>query len=276
MKHLFTGKVRLVLVLALVIAIVLGVTSGLTKKNIPGMLVQGVLTPLRSGVRVLTAQAEKLYDYIFAFEALKAENAALKEQLAKLQEEGIMADALQRENESLRQLLELKAAHEDFELVDAYVISRSSQDWNSTITIDRGSSAGIQPGMCAITASGEVVGLVSEVGSNYAVIKTVLDSSLRIGATIASTGYSGMVTGGYAHQQKDMLWMEYLPSSAIIRNNDQVVTSGSTMYPRNLILGYVVDAGFSDSGVAKYAVLRPAADIARLEQIFILTDYDTE
>ncbi len=276
MKHLFTGRVRLVLVLALVIAIVLGVTSGITGKNIPGMLVQGVLTPLRSGARVLTAQAEKIYDYLFEFEALKAENAALKEQLAKLQEESVMADALQRENESLRQLLELKAAHEDFVLVDAYVISRSSQDWNNTVTIDRGTSSGIQPGMCAITASGEVVGLVSEAGSNYAVIKTVLDSSLRIGANISSTGYSGMVTGGYAHQQKDMLWMEYLPSSAIIRNQDQVVTSGSTMYPRNLILGYVVDAGFSGSGVAKYAVLQPAADISRLEQIFILTDYDTE
>ncbi len=276
MKHLFTNRVRIVLALALIIAIILGVTSGITGKNIPGMLVQGVLTPFRSGARLLTAQAEKIYSYIFEFEALKAENAALKEQLAQLQEEGVMADALQRENESLRKLLELKAAHEDFVLVDAYVISRSSQDWNSTLTIDRGTSAGIQPGMCAITAGGEVVGLVSEAGSNYAVIKTVLDSSLRIGANISSTGYSGMVTGGYAHDRKDFLWMEYLPSSAVIRNQDQVVTSGSTLYPRNLILGYVVDAGFAGSGVAKYAVLQPAADLSRLEQIFILTDYDTE
>jgi alpha-D-ribose 1-methylphosphonate 5-phosphate C-P lyase len=44
--------------------------------------------------------------------------------------------------------------------------------------------------------------------------------------------------------------MDYLPSSAVIRNNDQVVTSGSTVYPRNLILGYVIDAGFNDTGVA--------------------------
>ena len=70
--------------------------------------------------------------------------------------------------------------------------------------------------------------------------------------------------------------MDYLPSSAIIRNNDQVVTSGSTVYPRNLILGNVVDAGFDDTGVAKYAVLEPAADISSLEQLFILTAYTTE
>ncbi len=51
------------------------------------------------------------------------------------------------------------------------------------------------------------------------------------------------------------------------------MTSGSTVYPRNLIMGYVTDAGFDETGVAKYAVLQPAADIATLEQIFIITEY---
>jgi rod shape-determining protein MreC len=67
--------------------------------------------------------------------------------------------------------------------------------------------------------------------------------------------------------------MDYLSSTAVIRNRDQVVTAGSTYYPRNLILGYVVDAGFDDVGVAKYAILEPAADIANLEQVFIMTEY---
>ena len=70
--------------------------------------------------------------------------------------------------------------------------------------------------------------------------------------------------------------MDYLPSSAIIRNKDQVVTSGSTLYPRGLILGSVVDAGFKETGVAKYAVLKPAAEISSLEQIFIVTNFRTE
>ena len=69
--------------------------------------------------------------------------------------------------------------------------------------------------------------------------------------------------------------MDYLPSSAIIRNNDQVVTAGSTVYPRNLIVGHVVDAGFDDTGVAKFAVLKPAAQIDSLEQVFLLTNYTT-
>ena len=82
-----------------------------------------------------------------------------------------------------------------------------------------------------------------------------------------------MVKGGYASGHESLLRMDYLPSSAVIRNNDQVITSGSTVYPRNLILGYVVDAGFDDVGVAKYALLRPAADVGKLELVFVVTEY---
>jgi len=55
-----------------------------------------------------------------------------------------------------------------------------------------------------------------------------------------------------------------------------VVTSGSTVYPRNLIMGHIVDAGFNETGVAKYAIIEPAADMGRLEQLFVITDYTTE
>ena len=52
-----------------------------------------------------------------------------------------------------------------------------------------------------------------------------------------------------------------------------MVTSGSTVYPRDLIIGYVVDAGFGDTGVAKFAMLVPAVEFGRLEQVFVLTSY---
>ena len=151
-----------------------------------------------------------------------------------------------------------------------------STDWSSTLTINKGTDAGIALDMCAITDNGEVVGLVTEVGKNFAVVKTVLDSSLEISATIAASGYRGMVQGGYSDGRKDLLRMDYLPSGAIIRNNDQVVTSGSTVYPRNLIMGHIVDAGFDETGVAKYAIIEPSADMGRLEQLFIITRYTTE
>ena len=276
MRHFFSTRIKIVLVVSVLLALVLTVVISLTGQNYPAIAVQTVLTPLRAGANALTNQIERVYDYVFRYEALEAENAALKKQLADLQADSRDADSMAREIERYRALLDLLETNDDFELVDGFIISRSSNDWTSTLTINRGTSSGIAVGMCAITAHGEVVGIVTEVGRNYSVIKTVLDSSLEISATFTATGYSGMVSGGFTQGHGDMLWMKYLPGTAMIRNNDQVVTSGSTVYPRNLILGYVVDAGFDDTGVAKYAVLKPAADIENLEQIFILTAYDKD
>lgn len=274
MKHYFSRRVRAVLVIAVLLAVVLAVVSGVTGKNIPAMVVQSIQAPLRTGVSRLRDQAEQLYGYMFRYEALAAENEALKEQLAQMEDDARKADSQARENDRLRALLELKDTHEDYVLVDAYVIAWESTDWNNTLTINRGTAAGIDAGMCAITANGQVVGMVTEAGPNYAVVTTVLDSSLEISASIASSGHNGMVQGNYTYGNEKVLRMDYLPSSAIIRNNDQVVTSGSTMYPRDLILGYIIDAGFDDTGVAKYAILDPAADIDTLEQVFILTSYN--
>lgn len=276
MRHFFSTRIRVVLILALLITVGLVVAKNLTGINLPSMMVQGVLKPIRAGANALTNQAENIYDYMFHYEALKAENEALREEIAKMREDSNQADFIARENQRLRDLLDLKQAQEDFQLVDSYIITRSSTDWNSTFTLDKGSRDGIEVGMVAITANSEVVGMVMETGRNYSVVKTILDSSLEISGIIASNGYSGMVQGGYSSGAEGLLRMNYLPSAAVIRNYDQVVTSGSTVYPRNLILGYVIDAGLSDSGVAKYAILEPAADIDNLEQVFVLTGYDQE
>ncbi len=273
MKHFFSTRVRVVLIVSVLLAVLLAVVSTPSGMSLADMVVKGVLTPIRTGASQLTDQAQRLYNYIFGYEALVAENEALKEEIAKLQEDARNADALTRENDNLRSMLGLTQEREDYKLVDSYIISRSSQEWSSTFTINRGSAAGISAGMCVITANGEVVGLVSEVGVNYAVVKTVLDSSLEIGATISASGYNGMVQGGYATGLAGLLRMDYLPSNSVIRNNDQVVTTGSTVYPRNLIIGYVVDADFDDTGVAKYALLEPAANVGALEQVFVVTEY---
>lgn len=273
MKHFFTPRVRVVLIAAVLLAIVLIVVGSLTNLNIPGMLVQGALTPLRSGASALKDTAVQFYNYMFEYEALLAENEQLKEQLSQVQDNARQAEAIARDNDRLRAMMGLTGNHEDYKLLDGYIISWNTNDWNSTFTINRGSIAGIEVGMCAITANNELAGLVSEVGPNYAIVKSIQDSSMEISASIASSGYSGMVQGGHSTGLDGLLRMDYLPSSAAIRNNDQVVTAGSTVYPRGLLVGHVVDAGFDDTGVAKYALLKPAADIRTLEQVFIVTEY---
>ena len=274
MKRFFSSKVRTVLVIAVVLAAALTVIGNLTGSTPLDGAVKGLLTPISTAASHLKNGAAQLYSYLFRYEALAAENADLKEQLAQISNDARKLDAMTRENARLRAALELQQDHEDYKLVDAYIIDRDSRDWASTFTINRGSASGLAEGMCVVTENGEVVGLITSVGSNYAVVTTVLDSSLEVSATIASTGYNGMVRGGYTVGLDGYLRMDDLPTSAVIRNQDQVVTSGSTVYPRDLVLGRIIDAGYDDTGVAKYAVLEPAVNVSSIEQVFVITEYD--
>lgn len=276
MKRIFNGRVKIVIIIALLLSIGLTVAASALKVDVPGLVVKSVLEPLRAGANALTTQAEHLYSYAFRYEALVAENEELKQKLAEMEDDARAADALARENDRLRAVVQMQQQREDFKMVDANVIGWASNDWTSTFTINKDARAGIKVGQCVVTANQEVVGLVTEVGIGYSTFKSILDSSLEISAIIASSGYNGMVQGGYATGVENMLRMNYLPSDAVIRNRDQVVTAGSTVYPRDLILGYVADAGFDETGVAKYAILKPAVDLGSLEQVFVLTDFATE
>ena len=276
MKGRTSARVKVILVVALILALVTAITSALFGVTWAERAVQTVLTPIRSGFSSLTRQIERYYDYIFGYEALEAKNEYLQQRINEIENSERNAAALERENERLRELLELSKQNEDYQFCDAYVISWDSSSWKSTFTIGKGTNAGLEKGMVAVTSKGQVVGLLTEVGTNWATVTTILDTSLEISASIASSGHTGVVQGAYATGEEGKLRINYLPSEAVLRNNDQVVTTGSAVYPKDMIIGYVVDAGYDETGVAKYALLEPAADFDTLEQIFIITHFVSE
>ena len=157
MKGLLSKRVRNVLIIAVLLSVALGVAANALNTNIPGLFVKTVLQPLRAGAQALTNQAEELYSYMFRYEALLAENEALKARIAQMEDDARTADALRRENERLKNLLKLKTGNQDFELVDAYIIGWDPTDWSSSFTMDKGSVHGVEEGMCVITENGEVI-----------------------------------------------------------------------------------------------------------------------
>lgn len=267
---------KLIVVLALILAIVTAISSGLFGTTWAEKAVQTVLTPIRSGFSSISRQIERYYNYVFAYEALEAKNEYLEQRIMEIENQVRSADALERENAYLRELLNLSKLHDDYHYCDAYIVSWDSSNWKSTFTIGKGTNAGLETGMVAVTQYGQVVGTISEIGTNWAVVTTILDTSLEIRASIASSGHIGVVQGAYSSGEVGKLRMTYLPSEAVLRNNDQVVTTGSSVYPKDLIIGYVIDAGYDETGVAKYALLNPAADFDTLEQIYIITDFISE
>lgn len=275
MKKKLTGKTKAILAAALALSVLMTIIGALTVATPPGeSVVQTILSPFRAATDALVRQAERYYNYIFQYEALEADNKALRERIIRMEDEVRTADELQRENERLHQLLNLVKEHEDYQMESAYIVSWDSSNWKSTFTISKGTKSGIDIGLVAVTEYGQVVGLVTDAGPNWATVTTVLDSSLEISATVASTGYNGIVEGSYATGKEGLLRMSYLPTDSVLRNNDQVVTTGSTLYPRHLIIGYITNAGFDETGVAKYAILQPAVNFDDLEQVFIITAYE--
>ena len=274
-KHL-SGKAKWLIVASALAAMLITVVWSVNKNRPGETLVQTALAPFRSAGSTLVRQVERYYDYVFRYESLQAENKELKKQIVAMEEDVRSADSLQRENERLHQLLGLTEEHEDWKRVSAYIISWDSSNWKSAFTIGKGTNSGITEGMVAITEYGQGVGKVTAAGSNWATVTTVLDSALGISATVASTGYTGKVEGALATGSEGLLRMNYLPTDSVLRNNDQVLTTGSTVYPRGLIIGYIIDADLDETGVAKYAILRPAADLDDLEQVFIITEYENQ
>lgn len=274
MRNLFSGRVRLILAIAMILAIILAVVGVMSQGATSGeKLVGTLLAPFRSLASAATRGVERAYDYMFRYEMLEEENKALKEKLASMEEDVRSAQAFRRENERLTELLGLKEAHDDYDFLSAYIASWDASNWKRTCTISKGTAAGVEEGMCAVTEHGQVIGLVTAAGPGWAAITTILDPSMEISASVTATGYNGVVQGSY--EKNGSLRLNYLPTDAVIKNNDQVVTTGSTLYPKNLILGYVSDAALDETGVGKYALLKPAADFDDLEQIFLITNYET-
>ena len=275
MKHSFFSKrVRILLIVALALAVFFAVISTISGSGSTN-LVQTLMNPVRSLVASATRSVERIYNYAYNYENLQARNTVLEEKIASMEDAIRSADTLERENNRLRELLNLAAEHDDYKFLSAYIISWDSTNWKSTFTVNKGQDNGLAVGMCAVTEFGQVVGLVTEVGENWATITTILDSSLEISASVSSSGYTGVVEGSYRTGETGSLRLSYLPTDAVMKNGDQVVTTGSTLYPKDLILGYVADAGLDDTGVSKYAVLDAAVDFGSLEQVFLITEYNT-
>ena len=273
-RKFWTPRVKAIVIAALVLALLVSIAAAvITGTPFFTNAVQTVLSPLRSGMAAIDRQAERYYNYLFSYESLQAENEKLQKELLDMQQSVRTAETYQRENERLRLLLQLSEEHEDYSFVSAYIISWNASNYKSEFTIAKGASAGLSEGMCAVTENGQVIGLVSAVGANWATVTTILDSSLEISASVASSGYTGVVQGTYLADGTSVLRMNYLPTEAVLKNDDQVVTTGSTLYPRGLLLGYLTDVGLDETGVAKYATLEPSCQLDQLEQVFIITDY---
>ena len=143
------------------------------------------------------------------------------------------------------------------------------------LTVNKGTSHGVETGDCVVTEEGDLVGVVTEAGLNWSTVRTILDSDTSIGALIFRSGATAVAQGDFALMSEGRLSLSYLGTEPDVVSGDLIVTSGLRgYYPSQLVIGYVQEVRASDNGLAQYAVIAPQAELSALTQVFVVTDFD--
>jgi rod shape-determining protein MreC len=276
-KEFFRHNGFLILLVAVLLAAVTAIASALlpAMPTLLGNAMGAVTAPLRSGLNSLSAWAQYHYDRNVNYDALVEENERLKEENARLQEQAREGQADSDENKRLRELLDLREKRSDFELESATILSRSATSWESTLTLSKGSIHEVEAGDCVIDSLGNLVGVVSQVGVNWCSVMTVLDPELEMGALIFRTDGAAILEGDFGLMVEGKLKLSYLPDNDQLISGDVILTSGKGgVYPSGLMVGSVDEVRTEESGMSRYAVLTPAADLDSLTQVFIIKSFD--
>lgn len=266
-----------VIIIVLAAAMLIGFSSLARKDNI-GIFHNafGILkAPVQKAVSSAVNWMDNIYGYLYDYSSLQAENESLRAQLADAQQSARDGIAASEENPRLRQALELREKHTDYTLESSKIVLWSTSNWTSSFTISKGSSSGIEYGDPVITEYGVLVGQITELGTTWATVSTVIDIEMSVGAFVGQEGSSGMVVGEYDLMKEKKAKLAYLADGAQIFSGDDILTSGSGgSFPQGLVIGTVGAVKTEAGGQIEYGVVEPACDLDALVQVFVIKDFD--
>ena len=267
-----------VLFAAAVIAVGLALMSVFSYTSSPLANAANVIaSPFRSAYTSIADWFNDKQNYYRDTTGLEEENAALKRRLAEMEAAIRQAEKDSAENERLKQLLGLQSQRPDLtgDLQAAMITEHTVTNWTSSLTIDKGTSHGLEVNDCVISETGALVGLISEVGTNWATVLTLVDTDTSLGAQVFRTGDLGLAQGDFSLMGKNRLRLEYLPADCTLLGGDLIVTSGlGGFYPAGLVIGSVTEVQVDDSGATSYAVLAPAVEFRQLSEVFVIRSFD--
>jgi rod shape-determining protein MreC len=194
------------------------------------------------------------------------ENHRLRQRLTQLQIESDALHAERLENVRLRRLLDLEE-RKPYELVASSVVARSLDRLGGSLTIDKGTADGIEPGRAVITPDG-LVGRAERATPHQARILTLLHRDCAVAARVERTRVDGVLQWEFGNQPT--LDLRYISSQEDVKVGDMVVTSGlGGIFPPGIRIGTVAHVGIEPNGLMKEIRVRPAVDFRSVEEILV-------
>jgi rod shape-determining protein MreC len=201
------------------------------------------------------------------WKAVRGENLALRADNERLRVQSLRVRETDDENRRLRWLLALRERM-PLTTLTGEIIGREAGGWARSLTVNRGRADGVAQQMPVIVPQG-LVGRVAQVRSGTSVVQLLSDPTSTVGAVVQRTRTQGLVEGAPGGGVR----FKFMARDGTgVAAGDLIVTSGlGTLFPKGIPVGRVTAIEDKGSALFHFAVLAPAVDAARVEEVLLLT-----
>ena len=231
-----------------------------------------VVVPLQKGMNNLGLWTYDKYTTLQEISVVLDENKELKSKVDDLTEENNQLRQDTYELSRLRELYQLDEKYTGYTKVGARIIEVTADNWSKAFKVDKGSDDGIQKDMNVI-AGGGLVGIVTEVGKNYSIIKTIIEDNNSVSGMLIDTNETCIVEGDIEQSDSGFVKLTHFKSDITVRDGDKVVTSNiSDKYLQGILIGYAKDVTPDSNNLTQSGYFVPAVDFNNLQEVLIITE----
>lgn len=273
MLRLLRSKWFIVSLITIVLLVVMGVSANKNSRlNWLNNIISVPLTPVQGFFSSIGQKVEDSLSFFRDMEAVKQENEKLKAEVTELQKQNRELSVLESKNADLRQALSLKEQFGDYTILGANIIAIDPGNWFNIFRVDRGSRDGVQINCPVVTNAKGLVGRVLSSDISSSKVLTIIDEESAVSAWISKAGGGhAVVRGDMSLKEKGLCKMDYIPLEVDVEVGDVIETSGvGGIYPKGIIIGEVTEVRKTNSELDRYAIIQPAADFKRLEEVYVL------
>ncbi|MBD5136903.1 MAG: rod shape-determining protein MreC [Lachnospiraceae bacterium] len=231
-----------------------------------------VVIPIQEGMNKVGGWMAARSDDLKELRDVMKENESLKKEIESLKEENTSLLLNNNKLKELQELLGLSDQYSTYNKVAASVISKDSSNWFSSFIIDKGSEDGIAVDMNVI-GNGGLIGIITKVGNNYAVVRSIIDDSSSVSAQFSTTQDTCIVDGDLKLINEGILPISNINKDITIADGDMVVTSNiSSKFLPGILIGYVKEISNDSNNLTKSGYITPIADFAHISDVLVITE----
>lgn len=271
-QNSFTSK-YLLLILSILCIIFMALSVSGDKLKGPFRAVASVtVVPMQKGINSIGMWLSDWTKNMDTIEEMRKENEELQKQVAELT---IANNRLQQEThelERLRELYQLDQNYSEYQKVGAHITANDSSNWFSSFIIDKGENDGIRVDMNVMADPG-LVGIVTEVGPNWARVRSIIDDSSNVSALLLSTSDKCIVSGDLTLMNDGRIRFTQLANNENeVKVGEQVVTSHiSSKYLQGILIGYISEVNVDANNLTRSGYITPAVDFMHLQEVLVIT-----